>query len=207
MGSDEMNLDLTDYLIEKDMNTPEGWWKVAEEMRAWIEEETKLTCSAGIGCNKMLAKIGSDMNKPNGQYMIDFDIEKIEHFMSELSIRKIPGVGWIAEGVMNKIGIHSCKEVVDHLPEMIIADWWYLVRQCLGISWNYHEEIDENYHQKSISLSWTFGKISLKGEFEDKIDEIAEQLEERMMKRELFGKTVTLELKSANFVMIQKSST
>ena len=59
---------------------------MAEEMRMKINEATKLTCSAGVGPNKMLAKICSDMNKPNGTFKVPFDGEAITKMMDELSI-------------------------------------------------------------------------------------------------------------------------
>lgn len=66
MGLDEANLDLTNYLLTHNLNDEDNKQKVALEIRTRIFEATKLTCSAGISCNKMLAKICTDMNKPNG---------------------------------------------------------------------------------------------------------------------------------------------
>jgi DNA polymerase kappa len=66
MGLDEANIDATNYLLEHEMNTDEGRQALALEIRTRINEATKLTCSAGISCNKTLAKICSDFNKPNG---------------------------------------------------------------------------------------------------------------------------------------------
>ncbi len=77
MGCDEANLDLTNYLIEKDLNTDEGRQNVVEEIRQRIFEATTLTCSSGISCNKMLAKICTDMKKPNGQTYLRPDAEEI----------------------------------------------------------------------------------------------------------------------------------
>ena len=75
-----------------------------------IFEATELTCSAGIGPNKMLAKICSDMNKPNGTFKVSFDSIEITKFIEPLSIWKIPGVGWVTEGVLNCMGIHTCLD-------------------------------------------------------------------------------------------------
>ena len=67
--------------------------EAAAEMRKRVFENTGLTCSCGIAPNRMLAKICSDMNKPNGQYAINADPEEIKQFMASLDIRKIPGIG------------------------------------------------------------------------------------------------------------------
>lgn len=66
MGCDEANLDLTNYLLERGLNHDEGKQQVVEEIRRRVKEATKLTCSGGIACNKMLAKICSDVKKPDG---------------------------------------------------------------------------------------------------------------------------------------------
>lgn len=68
MGLDEANLDITNYLIDHGKNTDEGRREIAEEIRNRVFEAVHLTCSAGISCNKMLAKICTDLGKPNGQF-------------------------------------------------------------------------------------------------------------------------------------------
>ena len=67
MGLDEVNMDVTDYLQMNNIDNDEGRQKLAFDIRMRINEATRLTCSAGIGSNKMIAKICSDLNKPNGQ--------------------------------------------------------------------------------------------------------------------------------------------
>jgi DNA polymerase kappa len=67
-----------------------------------------LTCSAGIACNKMLAKICTDMNKPDGQTFLDSNMIKIKEFMEKLEVRKIPGIGRMTELILNNLGIKTC---------------------------------------------------------------------------------------------------
>ena len=80
-----------------------------------------MTCSAGIASNKMLAKICSDMNKPNGQFFLEPDPTKIREFMSGLSIRKIPGIGRMTELILNELGVTTCQDVVEKATEISIA--------------------------------------------------------------------------------------
>lgn len=97
MGLDEANADLTNYLEENDLNTPDQINQLCSDIRAKVFEATKLTMSCGIGANKMLAKMSSEMNKPNGQYMLRNDKDEILNFMKTLPIRKIPGIGYVSE--------------------------------------------------------------------------------------------------------------
>lgn len=62
-------------------------------MRARVASQTGLTCSCGIAPNCMLAKVCSDMNKPNGQFALPADPAAIAAFLDDLSVRKLPGIG------------------------------------------------------------------------------------------------------------------
>ena len=85
MSLDEAYLDLTDYLLGHPEQTAAA---VVSEMRARICEATQLTASAGIAPNTFLAKVCSDMNKPNGQYQLETTEQAVMEFVNKLSIRK-----------------------------------------------------------------------------------------------------------------------
>ena len=93
---DEVYLDITDYLKtvneNKDDTEAINGAHVAQEIRDKIFKATQLTASCGVAVNRMLAKIGSDMNKPNGQFVLEPDAKKIKEFVSTLNVRKIPGM-------------------------------------------------------------------------------------------------------------------
>jgi DNA polymerase IV len=86
LSLDEAYLDVTDNL--KGIPTA---WETAKEIRARIYEEIRLTASAGISCNKFLAKLASDYRKPNGQFVIL--PEHAEAFVATLAVSKFHGVG------------------------------------------------------------------------------------------------------------------
>lgn len=67
--------------------------EVAEQMRYRVRSETQLTCSVGLGPNTMLAKVASDINKPNGQYALPEEPAVLREFVHSLSLRKVPGIG------------------------------------------------------------------------------------------------------------------
>jgi DNA polymerase kappa len=94
-GMDEANLDITDYLQEHGMDSDEGRVFMGEKLRSEIKDKMRMTCSAGIACNKMLAKIASELDKPDGLTTLTFSQERILQFMSERKVRDIPGVGGV----------------------------------------------------------------------------------------------------------------
>src|SRR2546423_15573413 len=87
LSLDEAYLDVTANL------RPPG--PPARELRDLIFKETKLTASAGVGPNKLVAKIASEINKPNGQYEVK--PEKVPEFMEPLPVRKLWGIGAVTE--------------------------------------------------------------------------------------------------------------
>src|SRR5271154_5165977 len=100
LSFDEAYLDVTDNL----RGIPTAW-ETAKEIRARIYAETRLTASAGISCNKFLAKIASDYRKPNGQFAILPD--QAEAFVATLPIAKFHGVGPKTAAKMHALGIET----------------------------------------------------------------------------------------------------
>jgi DNA polymerase-4 len=82
---------------------------VALEIRERILEQTGLTASAGIASNKLLAKIASDINKPNGQCVVPPD--RVAAFMESLPVRKLWGIGGVSAGKLEKRGIRACGQL------------------------------------------------------------------------------------------------
>lgn len=82
---------------------------IAQEIRRQIFQETKLTASAGIAPNKFLAKVASDWNKPNGQFVVR--PQDIESFVRELPVEKIWGVGKVTAEKMHSLGLHTCGDI------------------------------------------------------------------------------------------------
>jgi impB/mucB/samB family/IMS family HHH motif len=71
--------------------------QVAAWIRATVHERTQLTCSVGIAANMMLAKISSDMRKPNGQFEVPCTRDAVMEFVQQLPIRKVPGIGKVRQ--------------------------------------------------------------------------------------------------------------
>ena len=184
MGLDETNLDVTEYCRAHEIVTDDQKQMLALEIRTRVNEATKLTCSAGIACNKMLAKICSDINKPNGQTFLKADAEVIREFMANMDVRKIPGIGRMTELTLSGLQVRKCKDVLDKAPEIMISfkenTAQFLLKCALGISRTFHEECDDEALQKSISTSSTFKPVRTKDQFIAKITELCDDLAMRM---------------------------
>ena len=84
--------------------------EVVTQLRQEVEAKTNLTISAGIAANRMLAKICSDRNKPNGQFELEHDRAVITRFMRDLPVRKIPGFGRVTERCLEALGVEVSGE-------------------------------------------------------------------------------------------------
>ena len=86
---DEFLLDVTNYLERHNINDDFGKIFIGDKIRKLIYEKTQLTASCGVACNKLLAKICSDFNKPNGQTFLQGKQSEIAKFMDDLPIKKL----------------------------------------------------------------------------------------------------------------------
>ncbi len=102
------------------MNDDVGRIFVADKIRKIIYEHTKLTASCGVGCNKLLAKICSDYNKPNGLTFLQPLQSEICKFMNELPIKKLQGIGKVTEMIMHGLNIFSCQDMVEKATEIYL---------------------------------------------------------------------------------------
>src|SRR6201996_1819858 len=126
LSLDEAYLDVTDNL----RGIPTAW-ETAKEIRARIYEETRLTASAGISCNKFLAKLASDTRKPNGQFAIMPD--QAEAFVAILPVAKFHGVGPKTAARMHTLGIETGADLRRQTLEFLqrnfgkAGTWYYAI--------------------------------------------------------------------------------
>ncbi|KAF8629438.1 hypothetical protein AX15_003483 [Amanita polypyramis BW_CC] len=193
-GCDEGYLNITPYCQEHAVTADE----CVAEMRNKVLEATKLTASAGIAPNKMLAKICSDKNKPNGQFHLPFDTRTITEFMRDLPIRKVPGVGRVNERLLDSIGVKTCGDIFTYRATIYLMDKYFgldfLLRTHLGIASNVVQPYQRE-ERKSIGAERTFSPMDDKQRIFEKLKEIAKELEEDMESNGWTGRTVTLKYK------------
>ncbi|KAF9227351.1 DNA/RNA polymerase [Gyrodon lividus] len=193
-GCDEGFLNITHYCRYHHIDAD----TCVQEMRAAVHKETQLTVSAGIAPNKMLAKISSDKNKPNGQFHLPFDRDSIKEFMHDLSIRKVPGVGRVHERLLDGIGIKTCGDIYIHRATLYLMDRQFglkfLLRTFLGIASNVVKP-GQREERKSIGAERTFRALKDEQMILSKLEEVANELAEDMTSGGWTGKTVTLKYK------------
>uniref|UniRef100_A0A0D9VWE1 Calcium-transporting ATPase n=1 Tax=Leersia perrieri TaxID=77586 RepID=A0A0D9VWE1_9ORYZ len=202
---DEAYLNITKVCIDRGITGEE----VATELRGAIHQETGLTCSAGVAPNRMIAKVCSDINKPNGQFILPNDREAVTTFVSTLPIRKIGGIGKVTEQMLRQVlGISTCQEMLQKAAFLCAlfsessADFFISVGLGLGGT-----ETPEQRLRKSISCERTFRSTDDCSLLFEKLDNLAENLADDMQKECLKGRTLTLKLKTAAFEVRTRATT
>ena len=180
---------------------------IAQEIRDRIFNELNLRASAGISINKFIAKVASDINKPNGQKTIN--PEEVILFLEELSVNKFYGVGKVTAAKMNNLGIFKGLDLknksLEELTKLFGKSGKFYYNIVRGI---HNSSVKPNRVRKSIAAERTFSKnISSEVYMLERLDKIAEELEKRMMKSETKGKTNTLKIKYSDFTQQTRSKT
>ncbi|WP_396178170.1 DNA polymerase IV [Flavobacterium sp.] len=180
---------------------------IAKEIRERIFNEVGLTASAGISVNKFVAKIASDFNKPNGQKTVNPD--EVLGFLEALPIRKFYGVGKVTTEKMYQLGIFTGldlkKKELDFLEKHFGKSGAFYYNVVRGI---HNSEVKSERVAKSVATEHTFDEnLSSEIFMEEKLQVIAEQLERRLLKQNLAGKTVTLKIKYSDFSLQTRSKT
>jgi len=202
LSLDEAYLDVT----ENKKGNPSASM-IAEEIRQKIYDVLQLRASAGISINKFVAKVASDINKPNGQKTIN--PEEVIPFLEELSVNKFYGVGKVTAAKMHNLGIFIGNDLKKKpLQELVKlfgksgAHYFNIVR---GI---HHSKVKPNRVRKSIAAERTFNEnISSEVFMIERLDAIAVELERRMVSTKTKGKTITIKIKYSDFTQQTRSKT
>lgn len=180
---------------------------IAKEIRQRIFEETGLTASAGVSYNKFLAKVASDVNKPNGIFVVT--PKQAKAFIEELEVKKFFGIGKVTASKLNKMGVWYGKDLlkVERL-ELVKAfgkagNYYYNI--CRGID---ERPVQPSRERKSVGAENTFGKDIYESEdLEKELFRIAEKVWERTSQSDVKAKTLTLKYKYADFEQHTRSKT
>ncbi|MGX3066939.1 DNA polymerase IV [Ursidibacter arcticus] len=127
---------------------------IAQAIRQAIWNELQLTASAGIAPLKFLAKIASDQNKPNGQFVIP--PEQVADFISTLPLKKIPGVGNVTNEKLKQLGLHTCADIQKSEKHFIFQQFGKFGQRLWDFSHGIDErEIEVNRPRKSLAVENT----------------------------------------------------
>ncbi len=199
---DEAYMDITG--CEKLYGNPE---QIGKHIKHKIQETMNLTCSVGIAPNKFLAKIASDLDKPDGLTIIM--PEMVAEFIDNLSIQKVPGVGQKTNSLLALLGVKTLGDV-KKFPEKMILDRLgkygkRLLRLAVGID---DSAVEPAGRHKSVSSEHTLMEdtrnINL---LHQHLLRHAEDVAQQLRKLEVRARTITLKLKHSDFKQVTRSKT
>jgi len=178
---------------------------IATLIRKAIREELNLTASAGVSVNKFVAKIASDMNKPDGLTFIG--PSKVSSFMEKLAVEKFHGVGKVTAEKMKKMGLHTGADLKKLSEVQLVKHFGktgkFFYKIVRGID---DREVQAHRETKSIGAEDTFpyDLMDLK-EMNAELEKIGSVVHDRLLRYKMKGRTVTLKIKYHDFKQITRS--
>ena len=194
LSLDEAYLDVTTNKV----NNPSATL-IAKEIKGKVRAETDLTCSAGVSINKFLAKIASDLDKPDGLSIIGPD--QIDQFVANLPIEKFYGVGKSTEKKMKDLGIYTGADL-QQWSEMDLIKYFgksgrYYYHVCRGID---HRPVSPSRIRKSISVERTFEEdLHTRKEVHEVLERLSLSLANSLQRMDIKGRTIQLKWRYPNF--------
>ncbi|MCF6460579.1 DNA polymerase IV [Clostridium sp. Cult3] len=181
--------------------------KVAKDIKKDIRDEFRLTASVGISINKFLAKLASEVNKPDGLYIIEKD--KILSFLSPLPVTKLWGVGPKMERELNKLGVYYIGDVQNYDVDVLISLFGKRGKELYEFSYGIDDRpVEPHSLSKSIGEEETF--------LEDVHDldvliytlkDYSANLSNELMKKGYLARTICVKIKYSDFSIETRSMT
>lgn len=202
LSLDEAYLDVTQNELGIETAT-----EIAERIKKEIKDELNLVASAGVSYNKFLAKIASDVNKPDGLFVIP--PSQAEAFLEKLEVRKFFGIGKVTAQKFLKMGVAYGTDLKKLSKEALVqnfgksgAAYYDLVR---GID---NREVNNSRTRKSVGAESTFEKdLYHADDLQIKVKKVAKRVSDRLLKMDKEGSTITLKIKYSDFNQITRSRT
>jgi DNA polymerase-4 len=180
---------------------------IAERIRSEIKLKTGLTASAGISVNKFLAKIASDINKPDGIFIIKPD--EAEMFIEKLPVEKFYGIGKVTAQKMHNLGIHSGSDLKKWDQLSLVRNFGkagvFFYSIARGID---ERQVEPDQERKSIGTELTYEKdLTTSFEIIAELYKLEKELMDRLHNSNATGRTITLKVKFADFRQLTRSKT
>lgn len=173
--------------------------KLAEKIKKEIHKSEKLTCSIGIGPNKLVAKIASDFKKPDGLTVVTKN--EVKRFLSPLSVRRLLWIGKKTEGKLNKMGIKTIGDLAAFDLPTLVKRFGVMGTQYYQFAHGIdNSEVAERGRIKSIGRETTFEtNIEDYNLVNKTLDKLAQRVQREVSKRKILFKTVTIKIRFENF--------
>jgi DNA polymerase-4 len=200
VGIDEAFLDIT--AIDRSSRD------ITLEIKERVREATGLTCSIGVGPNKLLAKMASDMEKPDGYTRIH--PEDVERVIWPLPIRKLWGVGPKTENALQRIGVDTIGKLAAQLPGFLIESFGkaygtFLFDASLGID---HSSLVTHWEPRSMSRETTFQRdVGNWQTIATNLAELTKEVVAALKGENCLAKTVTVKVRFQDFQTLSRSLT
>ena len=200
LSLDEAYLDVTE-----DKQNIGSAIEIARRIKQSIKDELCLTASAGVSINKFVAKIASDLNKPDGLTFISPD--RIEKFMEELPVEKFFGVGQVTAAKMKNMGLHTGADLKKLTEQELVNKFGktggFYYKIVRGID---NRQVQPHRETKSMGAEDTFPyDLTTIEKMSAELQKIAENVANSLNKHQLKGRTITLKIKYSDFKQITRS--
>jgi DNA polymerase IV (DinB-like DNA polymerase) len=201
-GIDEAFLDVTSRVSNFDKAEV-----LAKEIKREILKKTNLTCSIGVGPNKLVAKVASDFQKPDGLTVVRE--EQVESFLAPMSVRRLLWIGKKTEAKLNGMGIKTIGDLAQYDPAVLNELFGVMGLQmhlmARGVD---NSPVEERTGVKSISHETTFEEDTDDGTVVlSALDALSDEVSREAADQNLFFKTVTIKLRYENFETHTRSKT
>ncbi|MBL7016474.1 MAG: DNA polymerase IV [Kiritimatiellales bacterium] len=180
---------------------------IARKIKAAIVAETGLTCSVGVAPNLFLAKIASDMNKPDGLTLVPFSEKLIPAFLAPLPIKRMWGAGGKMQALLKAHNIHTIGDLQKVDPKLL-AKWigenaaTSFHRRAFGID---ERNVETDTEEKSISNEITFGQDESNTEVvEQRLLDLADKVGGRLREAGFYAATAQIKVRWSDFSTITR---
>lgn len=183
LSFDEAFLDITNSQKPAAIALKGSATLIAQEIRQRIEQEVGITASAGIAPNKFLAKVGSDWNKPNGQFVLTPD--EVDDFVNTLPVRKIFGVGKVTGKKLKNLGVETCGDLQAYSLEALSERFGKFGRRLYELARGIDDRpVKVSRVRKSMSVEHTYPTdLASLQECKNALPKLLDELHERLKKR------------------------
>ena len=184
-----------------------GALEIARKIKETVESETGLTVSAGVAASKFVAKIASDMNKPDGLTVVPRGKEK--EFLGPLPVGKLWGVGKVTETALHRMGVKTIGDLAsvpaENLKKRFGKHGLHLHRLANGID---DREVEPEHEVKSIGHEDTYDEdIRDREAIGKELLSLAHRVSSRLRRKGFRGRTVTLKVKYHDFTQVTRAAT